>query len=78
MRYLTYPLQNSGKRILVLDIKAKEDAIPLHVRQSLNRVQVWRARGVLHFDADRLRVVHAVVGVRLVTSASDGARLHCG
>lgn len=72
---MTHPLQNRVHRRLLLDVKAQEDGIPLHVRQPLHRAQVRRARRVLHFDAHRLGVVHAGVDVCLVTGAGDGAGL---
>lgn len=62
-------------RRLLLNVKAQEYRIPLHIRQPLHRVQVRRARRVLHFDAHRLGVVHAGVDICLVTGASNGAGL---
>lgn len=71
----THPLQDGVHRRLLLNVKAQEDRVPLHIRQPLHRVQVRRARRVLHFDAHRLGVVHAGVDICLVTGASNGAGL---
>lgn len=72
----THPLQDGMHRWLLLNVKAQEYGIPLHIRQPLHRVQVRRARSVLHFDAHRLGVVHASVDICLVTGASNGPGLH--
>jgi hypothetical protein len=75
IRGKTYPRRNRKHGNPIRHIKAQKHSVPAYIRQLLNRVEIRRARGVLHLDANRAGVVHTLVVIYLVACPSDGAGL---
>ena len=71
----THPLHDGVHGHLVRDVETEKHSVPRNVRQPLDRVEVWHARGILQLNAYRVAVVGALIDICFIQRPRKGIRL---